>query len=112
MRWILGLALLGLMGGCTTICPNPFDEQYGFEGGAWDRIDRCHGRVASEFSPEASSTPRRTSDADIAYVPLAPRKNPNLPGGDFDFDDLYRESPDPPPRPGVETRLPGQWIGR
>lgn len=47
--WLLGLALLTGMSGCS-ICQSQFDDTYAAYGGRWQRTDRAYGRVGSLFT--------------------------------------------------------------
>ncbi len=53
MRWAYRLLLLAApsLTGCAMCC-SPFDCEYPHYGGAWERVDRCYGRVGSAFTPE------------------------------------------------------------
>jgi len=57
MRRLIALGLLiafaSLSMGCATCC-SPYDYAYGYNGGAWQRDDLCHGRVGSVFAPAGS----------------------------------------------------------
>jgi hypothetical protein len=58
MRRLLATALCLLAAGFVgcTLCPSPYDCDYGFYGGTWERHDRAHGRVGSRFNNAGSST--------------------------------------------------------
>jgi hypothetical protein len=57
MRRLFALGLLvasaSLSMGCAACC-SPYDYAYGYQGGAWQRDDLCHGRVGSAFTPAGS----------------------------------------------------------
>ena len=57
MRRLFALGLLvasaSLSMGCAACC-SPYDYAYGYNGGAWQRDDLCHGRVGSAFAPAGS----------------------------------------------------------
>ena len=53
-RRLACVGLLALSSGCA-ICQNCDDESYAAYGGAWERNDRCNGRVGSAFTPEAGT---------------------------------------------------------
>ena len=48
----LALGFLLLASGCA-MCGNCDDYSYSAHGGRWERLDPCHGRVGSAFTPEA-----------------------------------------------------------
>lgn len=54
MRRLFALGLLiisvSMSMGCATCC-SPYDYAYACYGGAWQRDDLCHGRVASAYTP-------------------------------------------------------------
>jgi hypothetical protein len=40
--------LVAPLAGCT-LCPSPYDNDYGFYGGSWERHEPSQGRVGSAF---------------------------------------------------------------
>jgi hypothetical protein len=48
------VGLLALLSGCA-MCANCGDRAYPADGGRWQRLDPCHGRVGSVFTPEVGS---------------------------------------------------------
>jgi len=53
-RFIACLSLLAFTSGCA-MCGSCDDDTYAAYGGRWERLDRCHGRVGSVFTPEAGT---------------------------------------------------------
>ena len=50
---ITACLLVAPLAGCT-ICPSPYDCDYGFYGGSWQRHEPSQGRVGSAFNNAGS----------------------------------------------------------
>ena len=86
MHRIVCLGLVGLLAGLSgcSICASPFDHDYGFYGGTWERHDACRGRVGSRFYN--AGTPAFAPQEEEIDTPAEP---------------MPSEAPEPP------TRSPG-----
>jgi hypothetical protein len=51
------IAMLTLLCGGCTLCPNCDPDAFAAYGGRWERTDRDHGRVGSLFAPAGAQIP-------------------------------------------------------
>jgi len=95
MRRSFGLSLgllVALLTGCT-LCPSPYDCDYGFFGGSWQRHEPAQGRVGSAFHNAGAPTNPRSEEAI------------ETPGEPTPSDSPYRPETPAPLRPGVEEGI-------
>jgi hypothetical protein len=97
MRRLLALSTLcvglALSTGCS-ICASPYDQDYGFYGGSWQRFNASQGRVGSRFNNAGG--PVNASEPEVIQTPgtPTPTESPTRP-----------ETPAPlKPEVGDETR--------
>jgi hypothetical protein len=83
------VAWLALFSGCA-MCLNCDDCSYPADGGRWQRLDPCFGRVASAFTPEVGTR----VDAGV----MEPYLEPVVPGEPTPAEDAIPA--DPPPAGG------------
>jgi hypothetical protein len=85
-------SLAVFLSGCT-LCPSPYDCDYGLFGGSWERHEPSQGRVGSAFNNAGSATipsseqtietPGEPTPVDSPNRPDIPR--PLLPGAQEDI---------------------------
>lgn len=90
-RRLAWVGLLAVSSGCA-MCQNCDDEAYAAYGGAWERNDRCYGRVGSAFTPEVGT--RVVPDGMIESVTEEESSQAADPAEPRRMED---EAPQPPP---------------
>ena len=70
--------LIAPLTGCT-LCPSPYDCDYGFYGGSWQRHEPSQGRVGSAFNNAgAPLNPRVEESIEVPGEPT-PSESPERP---------------------------------
>ena len=106
------LGLLLVTTGCA-MCDVCDERSYTAYGGAWDRIDRCYGRVGSAFTPEVGMKVRGETSAKpevtkpVEQQPLEQQPLEQQPLEQKPVEQSPRVDPSPfdelPPKPPAES---------
>lgn len=101
------LGLLLVTSGCA-MCSSCDDRSYGAYGGAWERLDRCYGRVGSAFTPEVGAKVKGAPEAKPEEVkPIEQNPVEQKPVEQKPAEQTPRVDPSPfdelPPKPPVDA---------
>ena len=75
---LLFVCLLMPLAGCT-LCASPYDCDYGFFGGSWQRYEPAQGRVGSRFHNAGSPVNPRVTEAVQTPGEPTPSEAPETP---------------------------------